>query len=158
MKSLLGALFLFAVFPSCLSQQCDATLWKHVYHGEKFPTAQNRLKLMKKCITVTGTLVSASPEADGDYHIRIKVDPQFKNLLNAKNNTDQKGFLVVEPMCAKTPTQADTVAEGVCNGFKQTLFKAAMRDKRVSITGDYVEDEEHGWREIHPVTALTLAP
>jgi hypothetical protein len=60
---------------------------------------------MKKCITITGTIVSASRESDGGYHIRVRVDPQFKNLLNGKNNIGQKGFLVVEPMCAKKPTQ-----------------------------------------------------
>ena len=160
MKVVLGglsSLVLLTVFPPlCLPQQCDATLWKHVYHGPSFATPRDRLKLIKKCITVTGTIVSASPEKDGDYHIRVRVDPQFKNLLNGKNNTGQKGFLVVEPMCAKKPTQQDTVDEGVCNGFKQALFKASMRDKRVSVTGDYVQDMEHGWREIHPVTSITV--
>jgi hypothetical protein len=88
----------------------------------------------------------------------VRVDPQFKKLLNGKNNTGQKGFLVVEPMCAKKPTQQDTVDEGVCNGFKQLLFKASMRSQRVSVSGDYVQDMEHGWREIHPVTSITLIP
>jgi hypothetical protein len=149
---------LIASPPLCFPQHCDATLWKHVYHGPTFATAKDRLKLITKCITVTGTIVSASPELDGDYHIRVRVDPQFKKLLNGKNNTGQKGFLVVEPMCAKKPKQRDTVDEGVCNGFKQSLFKASMRGQRVSVTGDYVQDMEHGWREIHPVTSIALIP
>ena len=155
----LPSLVLLAMFtPLCVSLQCDTTLRKLVYHGPNFATAQDRLKLMKKCITITGTIVSASRESDGGYHIRVRVDPQFKNLLNGKNNIGQKGFLVVEPMCAKKPTQQDTVDEGVCNGFKQALFKASMRDNHVSVTGDYVQDMEHGWREIHPVTSITVAP
>jgi hypothetical protein len=64
---------------------------------------------------------------------------------------------VVEPICVKKPTQTDAVNEGVCDGFSQKLFKAAMRQKRVSVTGAYVEDEEHGWREIHPVTSIALS-
>jgi hypothetical protein len=139
------------------AQECDATLWKHVYHGT-FPTAKNRLKPLRDCITVTGTVVSAKAEHDGDYHIRLRVDPQFKNLLNAKNRTGQAGFLVVEPVCARRVTQADTLEEGVCNGFKQAIFKPSMLNKRVSVSGAYVEDEEHGWREIHPVTSIVLAP
>jgi hypothetical protein len=41
---------------------------------------------------VTGTIESASPEEDGDLHMRAKVDPQFKKLLDSKNMTGQKGF------------------------------------------------------------------
>jgi len=63
----------------------------------------------------------------------------------------------VEPVCARRVTQADTLDEGVCDGFKQSIFKPSMLNKRVSVTGAYVEDEEHGWREIHPVTSIVLA-
>src|SRR5262245_44957396 len=104
------------------AQQCDASLWKHVYHGPNFPTARDRLQTKKASITVKGTIVSAGQEKDGDLHIRLRVDPQFKNLLNAKNNTGEKGFLVVEPMCVKAPTQQDTIDEGVCKAFRQSLF------------------------------------
>jgi len=154
---LLACLFCIAAVPAP-AQTCDSTLWKHVYHGSKFATAKDRLNVIKPCITVTGKIESASPEADGDYHIRIRVDSQFKNLLNGKNNTGQKGFLVIEPMCSNPVTQPDTLAEKVCDGFKQRLFKASMRSKRVSITGVYVQDMEHGWREIHPVTSLAVVP
>ena len=138
-----------------MAQTCNATLWAHVYHGQ-FANAKARLKTMKPCITVTGINETAAKEADGDYHIRLRVDPQFKNLLNGKNNTGQKGFLVVEPMCANPVSQADTLSEGVCTGFKQSLYKAAMHGKHVSVTGVYVQDMEHGWREIHPVTSITV--
>ena len=98
------------------------------------------------------------PERDGDYHIRLRVDPQFKKLLNAKNMTGQKGFLVVEPMCVRKVKQQDTIDEGVCTGFKQSLYKTSMHSRRVSVSGVYSQDMEHGWREIHPVTSIMLAP
>lgn len=156
MRTLLCAVLFLSY--SVAAQTCNTSLWKHVYHGPNFPTAKDRLKPLKNCITVTGKIESASPEKDGDYHIRLRVDPQFKKLLNSKNMTGQKGFLVVEPMCAKTVKQPDTIDEGVCDGFKQALYKSSMHSKRVSVTGVYVQDMEHGWREIHPVTSIMLEP
>jgi len=147
-------LAVFAIPPA--AQQCDSSLWDHVYHG-KFSTAQDRLKTIQNCVAVTGTVVSAAKEKDGDYHIRLKVDPQFKKLLNAKNQTAEAGFLVVEPMCTHKVTQQDTIDEGACNSFKQTIFKPSMLNKPVSVTGTYVQDQEHGWREIHPVTSIEVA-
>jgi hypothetical protein len=55
-------------------------------------------------------------------------------------------------------TQADTIKEKACVGFKQEVYKSSMKDKRVAVTGVYVEDMEHGWREIHPVTSIKLLP
>jgi hypothetical protein len=107
---------------------------------------------------VTGIIETASVEQDGDLHIRLRVDPQFTKLLNSKNSTGQKGFLVVEPMCFRPPTQSDTISEGVCNGFSQRFYVAAMHGKHVAVTGSYVQDMEHGWREIHPVTSIVIAP
>ena len=109
-------------------------------------------------MAVTGTIFNAVPEADGDDHIRLTVDPQFTNLLNDKNMSGESGHLVIEPVCEKPPTQADTVKEGVCVGFSQQLYTPEMVGKHVRIVGAYVEDMEHGWREIHPVTSITIIP
>ena len=140
--------------------KCDDSLWQHVYTGDptKFSKPQDRLKVITPCIAVTGTIFNSASEKDGDYHVRVTLDPQFKSLLNAKNNSGQSGHLVVEPVCAKTPTQPDTVKEGVCKGFSQNIFTPDMKSKRVRIVGVYVEDMEHGWREIHPVTSITVIP
>jgi hypothetical protein len=151
----LALLIAFLALPAS-AQKCDPTLWKHVYHG-KFATGKDRLNVIKACITVTGTVMSAPSEADGDYHIRIKLDTEFKSLLNAKNKSGQHGFLVAEPMCEVKPKQQDTLDEGVCKGFNQTIFKRKTTlGKRVQITGAYVQDREHGWREIHPVTSIKI--
>jgi hypothetical protein len=135
---------------------CDQSLWKHVYHGT-FATAKDRLKPIEDCKAVTGTLHFVRVEKDGDTHLRLDVDPQFKNLLNEKN-ANEKNMLVVESMCDRTPTQPDTVAEGVCDGWHQHAYKSSMNGQHVSVTGAYVEDEEedHGWREIHPVTSIVV--
>jgi len=137
--------------------KCDAALWQHVYHGAKFATARDRLKPLSACKTVTGTLHFVEYEGDGDAHLRLAVDPQFTSLLDAKN-ADEDNMLVVEDMCDKTPTQEDTIKEGVCKGWHQGLYNESMNNKRVTVTGAYVEDEEHGWREIHPVTSISVLP
>src|SRR3954470_8345027 len=101
MRPLLSIALLLACSTLGSARTCNTSLWKHVYHGPRFANASARLKPLKNCITVTGKIESASPERDGDYHIRLGLDPQFKKLLNAKNMTGQKGFLVVEPMCVR---------------------------------------------------------
>src|SRR5579864_6655247 len=132
---------------------CDDTLWQHIYHGT-FPTAQDRLQVIDPCKTVTGTLHFVRNEADGDAHLRLDVDPEFKSLLNdASQNEDN--MLVVEVMCVKSPKQKDTKHEGVCSHhWKQTLYNKKLNNQRVQVTGAYIVDQEdlHGWTEIHPVT------
>lgn len=86
----------------------------------------------------------------------LTITGQSIRTEESKNNTGQKGFLVVEPMCANPVSQADTLSEGVCTGFKQSLYKTSMHGKHVSVTGVDVQDMEHGWREIHPVTSITV--
>lgn len=137
--------------------QCDASLWNHVYAGDprRFKSPKDRLQIIQECVTVTGTIKTAKAEADGDFHVTVDLDPEYKNLLNAKNVSGQHGFLVVEPVCENPVTQADTLKEGVCNGFKQTVFAKTMIGKHVRITGAYVTDMEHGWNEIHPVSSIT---
>jgi hypothetical protein len=135
---------------------CDPSLWNHVYAGDphKFKSPKDRLKVIQDCITVSGTIKAARVEADGDFHVTVDLDPQFKNLLNAKNTSDQHGFLVVEPICENPVTQADTLKEKVCSGFSQSIFATTMVGKHVLVTGAYVTDMEHGWNEIHPVTSI----
>lgn len=82
-----------------MSAPCDVSLWKHVYHG-RMATARDRLLVQKPCTTVTGKIMSAVKADNGDWHIRLKVDPKFRSMLNAKNKSGQHGYLVVEPMCA----------------------------------------------------------
>ena len=137
---------------------CDHSLWSHVYAGDprRFSRPQDRLQVIQDCVSVTGTIESARPEKDGDFHIRLRLDPQYRSMLNAKNRSGQHGALVVEPVCMNTVKQRDTLAEHVCDGFSQQVYTPDMVGNHVRVTGAYVTDMEHGWTEIHPVTFIGI--
>ncbi len=130
-----------------VSGVCDTSLAAHIYHPQ-------RLQVLKSCITVTGIIMSIRKEPDGDDHIRLKLDPQFSDLLNAKNISIQHGDLVIEPICVHVVTQADAI--DACMGAKDT-FAIPAKGSHVSVTGPYVFDVQHGWNEIHPVTAMSVS-
>jgi hypothetical protein len=56
----------------------DQSLWNHVYNP-------SRLQIIDNCITVSGVIELKRIEPDGDYHIRLKLDPQFSRLINSAN-------------------------------------------------------------------------
>ena len=138
--------------------QCDGSLWNHVYNPE-------RLIVKQQCMAVTGTIVDATDgkrrdgvrhEADGDTHGWLDVDPEFKNLLNAGNLSDEGGNLVFEIVCKYHVTQADAVA--ACSGYHATVQIPPV-GTHVRITGTYVQDTNHSqWMEIHPVTSIEVVP
>lgn len=134
------ALILFAVMP------CNATLWNHVYNKQ-------RLHIIQPCTVVTGKVEEIRKEHDGDWHTLVKLDPGFESMLNAKNMSNEKGDLVVEPMCAGTVKQQDTLDAKVCGNFTQK-FPALKIGNCVKVTGAFVLDAEHGHNEIHPVTSV----
>jgi len=76
---------------------CDMSLWAHVYHG-RFLSAEDRLQVINPCLTITGTIVHARPEADGDWHIQLDLDSEYRSLLNQANLEKQQGYLVLEPI------------------------------------------------------------
>jgi uncharacterized protein YraI len=138
--------------------QCDASLWDHVYNPQ-------RLIVKQQCISVTGTIVDATNgkksdgvrhEADGDTHGWLNLDPQFKNLLNAGNMSDEGGNLVFEIVCKFHVTQADAVA--ACQSYNSSVRLPPV-GSHVRILGTYVQDTNHAkWMEIHPVTSITVIP
>jgi hypothetical protein len=142
-----------------LPSTCDATLWDHVYNPQ-------RLIVNQKCISVTGTIVDATngkrsdgvrKEPDGDTHGWLKVDPQFKNLLNAGNMSDEGGNLVYEIVCKFKVSQAG--AKGTCPLTYHTPVQLRAVGSHVQIVGSYVQDTNHAkWMEIHPVTEITVVP
>lgn len=127
------------------STECDQSLWEHVYHP-------NRLQIVQQCITVSGIIEKSISEKDGDYHIRVKLDSQYSNLINSVNNDKQHGDLVVEPICQHKVTQADAIS--ACQDFNGHIDIPPV-GTHVKITGSYVLDLQHGgWAEIHPVTSI----
>jgi hypothetical protein len=147
---LLSLLILLAPIAVKAQQQpaCDPTLATHVYRP-------SRLVVKQKCITVTGKVVAEKSEPDGDIHMRVRLDPQFANLLNKKNVDIQGGNLVVEPVCVKPVTQKTALK--ACQNFHQQI-KIPVVGNRVRITGVYVHDTQasHGWMEIHPATTIEI--
>lgn len=136
-----------AAAQSAAAQGCDGTLLKHVYD----PT---RLQMIAPCIEVSGTIFHIKPEADGDDHIQLRVDPQFENLLNNLNKSEQADSLILEPVCQGLVTQPDAIS--ACRDFHSPVDVPAQGTK-VRVLGRFVLDteEDHGWTEIHPVTRIT---
>ena len=147
-------LLLFASFCHSAYAQCDESLWQHVYNPQ-------RLIVKLRCVTVSGTIVDATHgkrkdglrhEADGDTHGWLRVDAQFRNLLNAGNLSDQGGNLVFEVICKYRVAQED--AKAACSGFQSSVAIPPV-GSCVKITGSYVQDAEHArWMELHPVTNI----
>jgi hypothetical protein len=134
---------------STTAGQCDQSLWDHVYNPQ-------RLQVVEQCKTVSGVIESKRVEADGDYHIRLKLDAQFADLVNQANVNGQFGDLVVEPICMNPVKQLDAIS--ACQNFRQDIAIPPV-GSHVQVTGSYVLDKEHGsWAEIHPVTSITNIP
>jgi hypothetical protein len=128
---------------------CGASLTEqlaHVYHPD-------RLVVIERCKTVTGVIDMVRSEPDGDYHIRLRLDPGQGELTNARNELVQGGDLVVEPICEHEVRQADAIS--ACQGFSGGVLRP-KRGMHVRVTGPYVLDREanHGWTEIHPAVLI----
>ena len=127
------------------SGSCDTSLWRYVYN-------RDRLQLIKKCLTVKGTIEEIRKENDGDDHILLKLDPGQDSLLNDKNNEQQKGDLIIEVVCLNSVKQEDAIE--ACKDCP--VVQIWPRGSHVSVSGSYVIDKHHGWAEIHPVTKMEL--
>jgi hypothetical protein len=133
--------------PAASPPTCDANLWAHVYDA-------SRLTVLNPCLTVTGTVDNA-PHAsdDGDLTFHFVPDPAFSGLLNSASN----GHLHVEAIC-QAAIQSDTPqASHSCGAFKGSVI-IPPPGTRVSVTGPYVLDTNHGWTEIHPVSVIAVIP
>ncbi len=125
--------------------QCDPTLWEHVYHPQ-------RLNIIQLCTQVTGIIEHISTEKDGDYHIRLALDPEYDSMINQANAEQQHGDMVLEPICQNPVEQQDAISS--CQGFSD-IINIPPVGTHVRVTGSYVLDLEHSsWAEIHPVTAI----
>jgi hypothetical protein len=120
-------------------------LWSHVYHP-------GRLDVQKRCLKVTGEIVDVKTEADGDWHIQLKLDDGQAELLNEGNFSKQHGNLVVEPICESPVKQED--AQQPCGDLHYGITRF-RKGTHVVVVGSYVHDQEHGWMEIHPVSSIT---
>ena len=123
---------------------CNQSLWQYVYNP-------GRLQVLNPCISVIGAVEEVRKEADGDVHIRFRLDQQFTALLNEKNISSQQGDLVLEPICQGRVRQAD--AAEPCSQYNGPYFEPVV-GQRYLVWGAYVHDADHGWNELHPVTSM----
>jgi hypothetical protein len=132
---------------STSSSSCSdpASISSHVYHPY-------RLRIVKPCITASGTVDRVIQEADGDVHVRTKLDQAYRNLTNSANDQYQYGDLVVEIICVTPPSQTDAIP--ACQGYTNQITVPSA-GQHITITGPYVLDSDHyNWAEIHPVYSL----
>jgi hypothetical protein len=118
----------------------------NVYHP-------SRLEVIHPCVSISGTVMSVRAEDDGDVHFDLRVDPR---LVNAGNVAHQHGWLVVEIVPADEPgcvvgqpprPASGTYDYGTCTGADVATPAIGAR---VTVTGPYVLDTNHGWMEVHP--------
>ncbi len=129
------------------TNQCDQSLWNHVYNPE-------RLKVIDPCKTVSGIIEDIRTEKDGDYHILLKLDSRYNDLINTANIENQHGDLVLETICQHPVEQQDAVS--ACENFSEHINIPAI-GSHVNVTGSYVLDSDHSdWAEIHPVTSVEV--
>jgi hypothetical protein len=112
-----------------------------------------RLAIVTSCITVTGTLIESHSSDDGDIDMDLDLDPQFKYLLNQGNITKTNGYLHIEAIC-QAPVHPDVPAAMVSCGTFHGTVPIPANGTYVRVTGVYLEDNDHGWMEIHPITAM----
>ncbi len=124
-----------------------ASISSHVYNP-------NRLQVVKPCIIASGTVDRVIQEADGDVHLRTNLDQAYSNLTNSANDQYQYGDLVVEIICANTPSQTDAIP--ACQNYTNQV-PVPSAGQYITITGPYVLDTDHySWAEIHPVYSLVI--
>lgn len=134
--------------PTAIVPQCDPSLWSHVHDP-------SRLKILNSCVTVTGTVMAESPDNDdGDMTMQVALDPAYTQLLNSDNISKLSGWLQVEAVCQAPYNGHIPDTARACQNFTGTVFIPPI-GMHVQITGTYVNDTNHGWTEIHPVTTIT---
>jgi hypothetical protein len=136
--------------PSASAPQCDPSLWPHMHDVQ-------RIKIVKPCQTVSGVIATVGTSDDGDIDMQLTLDAGFGNLLNSANISKLNGNLQIEAICQARVHDDVPDALRTCANFTGTVPIPAL-GTHVQVTGVYVLDSDHGWMEIHPISALTRAP
>ena len=92
-----------------------------------------RLQILNRDMTASGTVELVKSEPDHDWHINLILDKKYAKLINAENVKWEHGELVVEVI-----------------PMDQPHITRPYVGERLTVIGAYVDDRDHGWREIHP--------
>ena len=128
------------------SVDCDTSFWKYVYNPE-------RLEVIDKCKTVTGTIAESNADEDGDQHMLLKLDNGQEQILTKRNYKKKEGDLVIEAVCANKPSLKKV--GNTCEGYINKILIPGIGE-RVKVTGSLVIDSHNGWAEIHPITKIEV--
>ncbi len=145
----LAGFYLYDRFNVGSTSSCSdpASISSHIYNSY-------RLQIVKSCITASGTVDRVIEEADGDVHVRLNLDQAYTSLTNSANDRYQYGDLVVEIICANTPSQTDAIP--ACQNYTNQI-PVPSAGQHITITGPYVLDTDHyDWAEINPVYSLVI--
>lgn len=113
------------------------------YFWERVHSA-DRLKIIEMEVCVTGVVKEIKSCVDGDYHIRLKLDDEYKWMINRKNIKKEGGNMVLEIVCGKRSLFS------ICRGYENGIRLPSI-GSRIRVWGSYVLDRRHGHMEIHPV-------
>jgi hypothetical protein len=129
-----------------------------------------RLKLVDRCATVAGTVDCLKAEPDGDIHIRLRLDPQYRLLLRPANSlqtcVDQPGPHLVVEIIPQHPEGLFRTNNADAGGF---ITPATPKPgDHIMVTGPHVIDTNvlhrvlyqgraaENWAEIHPAWAVKV--
>ncbi len=155
MRAFITPLFIFYLFHFPFSgytqvttteTTCDDTLWKHVYNSM-------RLKVLQKCITVTGVVKSVKLKGDGDAHILVKLDAGREKLLTQANYRDADSCMIVEVIYAIDAWKFD--AKQFRKKYVNKVYVPKLGE-HIEAIGNLVIDSHHDWAEIHPALKITV--
>lgn len=130
-----------------------------------------RLHMLDRCRTVSGTVDCLKLEPDGDIHVRLRLDPQFAGLLKLANSlqtcADQPGPHLVVEIIPQHPHGVLFRNNNADAGGFITPVTPAPGDL-ITVTGPYVVDTNslhrvlyqgqaaENWAEIHPAWAIRV--
>lgn len=131
----------------------------------------DRLQVLDRCSTVSGTVDCLKAEPDGDIHLRIRLDPQYDAFLRPANSlqtcANQSGpHLVVEiiPQRPEGLLFRDNNADA--GGFVTPTTPEP--GDHITVTGPHVIDKNilhrvlyqgrpaENWAELHPAWAIRV--
>jgi len=142
--------------------------WGPPLAGVYFPS---RLRLVDRCLTLSGTVDCLKVEPDGDVHVRLRVDPQYAGLLQPSNSlqtcANQPGpHLVVEIIPQHSEGLLFRTNNADAGGFIDPPVPAP--GDHITVTGPHVIDTNilhrvlyqgraaENWAEIHPAWAIRV--
>jgi peptidoglycan/xylan/chitin deacetylase (PgdA/CDA1 family) len=138
--------------PGWVSNDCDPTLWNHVWGENQNLTYRLLSNTTYSCVKVSGIVEGYLSEEDGDYHIAFHLDPQYYSFAQD---------IQLEMVCSSPYRVNQSVCNNDYNLNLSYLFNNISILSHIVVTGAYVIDMPQSnisinqiSPEIHPVTSI----